>query len=176
MSLSQDPLGGRQAWGREERPEGQGGSAPPSSSLSRLPRQGARRRGGRRPARCRTESERGEEAETEDKGREGHEGMKRNQGGGEGKEWEGKREEREGREGGREEGGRSAWSRPSPMRSAQVTAKWAPSPSPRLRISSLLKGTQVGCGARNSPSNCCLGPNPGSCLLHTAVPPPVWLP
>lgn len=88
----------------------------------------------------------------------------------------GRKEGGEKREKGGREGGRSAWSRPSPMRSAQVTAKWAPSPSPRLRISSLLKGTQVGCGARNSPSNCCLGPNPGSCLLHTAVPPPVWLP
>ena len=124
--------------------------------------------------------QRGEEAETEDKGREGREGMKRKPrrrgGKGVGRKEGAEKREKEGREGGREEGGRSAWSRPSPMRSAQVTAKWAPSPSPSLRISSLLKGTQVGCGARNSPSNCCLGPNPGSCLLHTAVPPPVWLP
>lgn len=43
----------------------------------------------------------------------------------------GRREEgeREKRAGEREVGGgRKAWSRPSPMRSAQVTAKWAPAP------------------------------------------------
>lgn len=43
----------------------------------------------------------------------------------------GRKEGGEKRGGGRwevEEGGRSAWSRPSPMRSAQVTAKRAPAP------------------------------------------------
>ena len=81
-------------------------------------------------------------------------------------------------EGGREGGGR----RPEGLVQAQPHevstshCQMGPSPSLLLRIPSLLKGTQVGCGARNSPSNCCLGPNPGSCLLHTAVPPPVWLP
>lgn len=72
MSPSRDPLGGRPAWGQEERPEGQGGSAPPSSSLSLTAKAGCWEETSEMQKR-----KLGEEAETEDKGREGREGMER---------------------------------------------------------------------------------------------------
>lgn len=50
------------------------------------------------------------------------------------------------------------------MRSAQVTAKDTHTHTPNSQGPSLMKGTQVGCEAGSSGSNCCPGPFPGSCF------------
>lgn len=111
MSPSRDPLGGRPAWGQEERPEGQGGSAPPSSSLSLTAKAGCweetsemqKRKRARRGGRNGRQGKGGTRRDGEKmKARGGERGGKER-----GRREEGEREERRGRERGRwEEAGR----------------------------------------------------------------------
>ena len=85
---------------------------------------------------------------------------------------EGGRERRKRKEGG-EGGGRRAeqggsreglvQAQPHEVSTSHCQSQMGPQP-PASRDPSLLKGTQVGCGARSSWSNCCPGYSPGSCF------------
>lgn len=92
--------------------------------------------------------------------------------GSEGRKGEGEREQegrgekegerRRGREGERKEEGPGKEGGPGPVSRGQHKSR---SLAPCfLGSAPLQKGTQVGCGAGSSWSNCCLGPNPGSCF------------
>lgn len=81
---------------------------------------------------------------------------------------EGKREETEGgrREERKEEGGRKEGlyqAQPHEVSTSHCGRQMAPQ-TPPFQDPSLLKGTQVGCGAGSSCSNCCPSSSPGSCF------------
>lgn len=87
--------------------------------------------------------------------------------------WEGRKEGGEKREEGREGGGWRAeqggsreglvQAQPHEVSTSHCQSQMGPQP-PASRDPSLLKGTQVGCGAGSSWSNCCPGYSPGSCF------------